>query len=109
MVPISLDDSPWGKHRPLYHPYPGEITMTLPLFSRVILTQDILDHALLTGDIGTIVEHHPATSEYPEGYEVECFTDKGETIAVVSVAATGLRQATNQDIMYVRQLTPASP
>ena len=83
--------------------------MTLSLFSRVILTQDILDHALLTGDIGTIVEHHPATSEYLEGYEVECFTGNGETIAVVSVAATGLRQSTNQDIMHVRQLPPASP
>ena len=82
--------------------------MTLPLFSRVILTQDIRDQELVAGDIGTIVEHHAATSEYPEGYEVECFAGNGETIAVVSVPATGLRQATNQDVMHVRQLTPAA-
>jgi len=82
--------------------------MTLPLFSRVILTKDILEHELLTGDLGTIVEHHPATSEYPEGYEVECFAGSGATIAVVSVEATGVRQATNQDVMHVRQLLPTA-
>lgn len=82
--------------------------MTLPLFSRVILTQDKRDHNLVAGDMGTIVEHHPATNEYPEGYEVECFAGNGETIAVVSVPATALRQATSKDVMHVRQLTPSS-
>jgi hypothetical protein len=46
--------------------------------------------------MGTIVEHHPATNEYPEGYEVECFAGNGETIAVVSVPITALRQATSK-------------
>jgi hypothetical protein len=82
--------------------------MTLPLFSRVILTQDIRTHHLVAGDMGTIVEHHPATNEYPEGYEVECFAGNGETIAVVSVPTTALRQATSKDVMHVRQLTPSS-
>ncbi len=82
--------------------------MTLPLFSRVILTQDIRDHNLVAGDMGTLVEHHPATSEYPEGYEVECFAGNGETIAVVSVPATALRQATSKDVMHVRPLVTAS-
>ncbi|MDH5587729.1 MAG: DUF4926 domain-containing protein [Nitrospirota bacterium] len=83
--------------------------MTLPLFSRVILTQDLPDVDLVTGDMGTIVEHHPATHDYPEGYEVECFAGNGETIAVVSVPATNLRQATNHDVLHVRRLTPTSP
>lgn len=82
--------------------------MTLPLFSRIILTQDIQDHGLVAGDMGTIVHHHPATNEQAEGYEVECFAGNGETIAVVSVPAAGLRLATSQDVMHVRQLTPAS-
>lgn len=82
--------------------------MTLPLFSRVILTEDFREHELVTGDIGTIVEHHPATSEYPEGYEVECFAGNGDTIAVVSIPATGLRPATSHDVLHVRQLIPAS-
>ncbi|MEO8326036.1 MAG: DUF4926 domain-containing protein [Nitrospirota bacterium] len=83
--------------------------MTIPLFSRVILTQNIQGHELITGDMGTIVEHHPATSEYSEGYEVECFAGNGDTIAVVSVPATGLRPATNRDVLHVRQLTSAAP
>ncbi len=83
--------------------------MTIPLFSRVILTQDIRDQGLVTGDMGTIVEHHSATEEHPEGYEVECFAGNGDTIAVVSVAANGLRLATNQDVLHVRQLSPSSP
>lgn len=82
--------------------------MTIPLFSRVILTQDIQDQDVKAGDMATIVEHHSATDEYPEGYEVECFAGNGETVAVVSIPASGLRLATNQDILHVRQLSPAS-
>ncbi len=82
--------------------------MTIPLFSRVILTQDIPEQELVAGDMGTIVEHHPATGEYLEGFEVECFAGNGETIAVVSVPASGLRPATSQDVLHVRQLSPAS-
>ena len=82
--------------------------MTLPLFSRVILTKDFPEHALLAGDTGTIVESHPTTNEVPAGYEVECFAANGETLAVVSVPATGLRLATSQDVMHVRQVTPAA-
>ncbi len=74
------------------------------LFSRVILKQDIPNENLVAGDMGTIVEHHPATREYPEGYEVEFFAGNGKTIAVVSVAATALRRATRRDVMHVRQL-----
>lgn len=80
--------------------------MSLPLFSRVILTQDIQAQGLLTGDMGTVVHHHPATKEHVEGYEVEYFAGNGETIAVVSVLASGLRPATSQDVMHVRHLTP---
>ena len=82
--------------------------MTTPLFSRVILTQDIQDQELVAGDMGTIVEHHPATAEQTEGYEVECFAGNGETIAVVSVPVNGLRPVTSQDELHVRQLSPSS-
>jgi len=108
MDPVNLDDSTRGVYRSLHYAYSGETAMTLPLFSRVILTQDIREHELVAGDMGTIVEHHPATSEYPEGYEVECFAGNGDTIAVVSVPVTGLRQATSHDVMHVRPLTSAA-
>lgn len=81
--------------------------MTFPSFSRVILLQDIAEENLVAGDMGTIVEFHPATEHYPEGYEVEFFAGNGETIAVVSVPANFLREATRQDILHVRRLSAA--
>ena len=64
--------------------------MSFPLFSRVILIQDIAEENLIAGDMGTVVEFHPPTEHYPEGYEVEFFAGNGETIAIVSIPATAL-------------------
>jgi hypothetical protein len=74
------------------------------MFARVILVENLPDENLFAGDMGTIVEHHPATDQYPEGYEVEFFAGNGETLAVASVPATGLRQATRRDMLHVREL-----
>lgn len=81
--------------------------MTFPTFSRVILLQDIPEEKLIAGDMGTIVEFHPSTEDYNEGYEIEFLAGNGETIAVVSVPATALRAATRQDVLHVRQLSAA--
>ncbi len=77
--------------------------MTYPLFSRVILTQDLPEENFVAGDMGTTVEHHPATPAYPEGYEVEFFAGTGDTLAVVSIPANLLRAVTRKDILHVRQ------
>ncbi len=81
--------------------------MTFPLFSRVILLQDLAQENLIAGDVGTIVGFYPKTEHYPDGYEVEFFAGNGETIAVASVPATTLRAATRQDVLHVRQLGAA--
>mgnify|MGYP001550546549 CR=1 FL=1 len=81
--------------------------MTFPSFSRVILLQDFPEENLIAGDMGTVVEFHPAAENYHEGYEVEFFAGKGETIAVVSIPATALRAATRKDVLHVRQLSAA--
>ena len=83
------------------------MNMTFPLFSRVILLQDIAEENMIAGDMGTIVEFHPGTEHYHEGYEAEFFAGNGETIVVVSVPATALRAATRQDVLHVRQLSAA--
>jgi len=77
--------------------------MNFELFSRVILTEDFPDENLVAGDMGVVVEHHPASRDYPEGYEVEFFAGNGETVPVVSVPATALRAATRKDIMHARE------
>jgi len=81
--------------------------MSFPLFSRVILIQDFAEENLIVGDMGTVVEFHPATEHYPEGYEVEFSAGNGETIAVVSIPTTALRAATRQDVLHVCQLSAA--
>ncbi len=81
--------------------------MTYQPFSRVILVEDIADEGLMRGDMGTVVESHPSTEQYSEGYEVEFFAGNGETIAVVSVPVSALRAATRQDVLHVRQSTAA--
>lgn len=81
--------------------------MSFPLFSRVILSQNLPEENLFAGDIGIIVEHHPATDDYSEGYEVEFFAANGETLSVVSIPATALRSARRNDVLHVRQLMAA--
>lgn len=81
--------------------------MSFPLFSRVVLTVDFPDENLVEGDVGTVVESHPAGNEYSEGYEVEFFAGNGETIAVISVHASALRPVTGNDVLHVRHLAPA--
>ena len=77
--------------------------MNFSLFSRVILTEDFPDENLVAGDMGVVVEQHPATPDYPEGYEVEFFAGNGETVSVVSVPATALRATTRKDILHARE------
>ena len=81
--------------------------MTLALYRRVVLTQDLPEEALRAGDVGVIVEHYPARADVPEGYELEVFAAAGQTIAVVSVPAEAIREATEHDVLSVRDLARA--
>lgn len=71
-------------------------------FRRVVLTTDLPEEGLRVGDVGVVVEHYAARGSVPEGYEVEFFAVTGETVVVVSVPATNIRDATGHDILSVR-------
>jgi hypothetical protein len=73
-------------------------------FQRVVLLEDLPEHGLRAGDVGVIVEHYPAREGTPEGYELEVFSAAGQTVAVVSVAATAVREATARDVLSAREL-----
>ena len=57
----------------------------------------------------TAIDSSPETSRFltnsdvPEGYELEVFAAAGQTIAVVSVPASADREATEHDVLYVRE------
>ena len=81
--------------------------MTLTLYQRVVLTQDLPAEGLRAGDVGVIVEQYPARADVPEGYELEIFAASGQTIAVVSVSAAAVRQATEHEVLSVREMARA--
>ncbi len=81
--------------------------MTFTLFQRVVLTQDLPDEGLCAGDVGVIVEHYPARPEVAEGYELEFFAAGGQTVAVVSVPATAIREAGSHEVLSARELARA--
>lgn len=81
--------------------------MTLALYQRVVLTRDLPEEGLRAGDVGVLVEHYPARSDVPEGYELEVFAATGQTIAVVSVPASAIREATEHEVLSVRELARA--
>lgn len=59
--------------------------MKHPLFSRVILAEDIPSHGLRQGDSATIVEHFAGRPDQEPGYALEVFSAEGDTVAVISV------------------------
>jgi hypothetical protein len=81
--------------------------MTLTLYQRVVLTQDLPKEGLRAGDVGVIVEHYPARDDVREGYELEVFAANGQTVAVVSVPATAVREATEHEVLSVREMARA--
>jgi hypothetical protein len=65
---------------------------------RVVLTTDLPEHNLKSGDIGTVVLVHQDN----RGYEVEFVTLTGETVAVVSLFPSQLRSIGQREIAQAR-------
>lgn len=81
--------------------------MTLKLFERAVLIADLPEEGVRAGDVGVVVEHYPAREGVLEGYEVEFFSATGDTLAVVSVPGSSLREASARDLLTVRELSRA--
>ncbi len=67
---------------------------------QVVLTRDLPEHNLKSGDIGTVVLAHGSG----DGYEVEFIAFDGETIAVTSVEASQVRPIGPHEIPHARTL-----
>ena len=66
----------------------------------IVLTQDIPDEGLQSGDVGTAVHvHRDGTA-----YEVEFMTLTGDTVAVATVLPSQLRPVSRKDLAHVREL-----
>jgi len=76
--------------------------MNAQLFTRVILTRDVPDEGLRSGDVGTVVEIYDDSSGNAIGYEIETFSANGETLSVASVPSDAVRRATSSDRLAAR-------
>jgi hypothetical protein len=54
-----------------------------------------------------IVEHYPARDDVREGYDLDVFAANGQTVAVVSVPASAVREATEHEVLSVREMARA--
>ena len=66
----------------------------------VALTEDLPQHGLVEGDIGTVVLVHGQG----EGYEVEFTALSGETVAVLTAARAQVRALGAGEIAHARPL-----
>jgi hypothetical protein len=66
----------------------------------IVLTTDLPEYGLSTGDLATVVLVHKHG-----GYEVEFMTLDGETIAVVSLTPAQVRPVGRREIAHARLVT----
>jgi hypothetical protein len=74
----------------------------IALFNRVIITRRLSEENLFPGDVGTVVEEYRDAEEKIVGYELELFSADGHTLAVSSVPADAVREATPADRLCSR-------
>jgi len=82
--------------------------MKYPLYSHVILAQDIPAHGLSRGDFATIVEHYEGSPGQEPGYELEVFNAVGDTVAVVTVRESQIEAPRQEERLCVRQVALAA-
>lgn len=75
--------------------------MTFPLYTEVALAHDLPEHRLRRGDLVRLVDHHVAR-DGEEGYSAEVLGAKGQTLAVIAVAASGLEALRDDEVLSVR-------
>ena len=66
----------------------------------VVLGEDVPEHGLTGGDLGTVVLVHRGGA----GYEVEFVTLDGETAAVVTLMASQVRPIARREVAHARLL-----
>ncbi|MDQ3011860.1 MAG: DUF4926 domain-containing protein [Acidobacteriota bacterium] len=64
----------------------------------VVLTENLPEHGLVKGDIGTVVMVHRGGA----GYEVEFVTLDGKTMAVATLLASQVRPIASGEIAHAR-------
>ncbi|MFN9173223.1 MAG: DUF4926 domain-containing protein [Synechocystis sp.] len=78
--------------------------MTLELYQRVVLNTDQPQHNLKKGDIGTLVDTVPHPTGGDDGYVLEIFNAKGESVSVITLPQSQVEPLPDNAILTVRLL-----
>ncbi len=65
----------------------------------MVLTKDLPDYGLRSGDLGAIVQAYE-----PDGLEVEFVTASGRTQALITVSRGDVRAVRDEDLIAVRTI-----
>ena len=65
----------------------------------VVLTHDIPEYKLVSGDIGTVVHCYKKA-----GYEIEFVTAEGKTVAVLTLSDKDIRPFEHSEILHTREI-----
>ena len=74
--------------------------MTLQVLDVVVLNENLPQHGLRRGDLGTVVDVYT-----PDAIEVEFATASGRTQALVTLPPSAVREVSDDDLMAVRPTT----
>ena len=70
---------------------------------RIVLLKNLADEGLRKGDVGTVIHIH----RRGEAFEVEFMTLAGDTVSIVTLAASDVREVTGSDLTHVREFIQA--
>jgi hypothetical protein len=77
--------------------------MTFRLYTDFVLAHDLPKYRLYRGDLVRLVERHISPSA-EEGYSAEVLGAKGQTLAVIAVAAASLEFLRDDEVLSVRAM-----
>jgi hypothetical protein len=78
--------------------------MILELYQRVVLNTDQPQHNLKKGDIGTLIDTVPHPTGGENGYILEIFNVKGESVSVITLPQSQVEPLPDNAILSVRLL-----
>lgn len=83
--------------------------MTKPkLYEEVAITRNIPKESLKQCDVAVVVEYVPHPTGEEEGAILEIFNAIGESVAVVTVPVSAIKSLRADQVLMVRERTPAN-
>jgi putative heme iron utilization protein len=82
--------------------------VAVELYQDVALTQDVPTHQLKAGDVATLIDFVPDPDNGEEGCVLEVFNAVGESMVVVVVPISAIKELQSNEILTIRALPSAS-